>query len=82
MKATTINATVKSGRYLVQCPDPSSLSRCRSGMVNMDTVCQKCRFLRELGADYVKCLYDEVQDLPEERKRAFLSKPSQDEAMQ
>ena len=82
MKAAKLQATVKSGRYLVQCPDPSSLSRCRSGLVNMDTVCQHCRFCRELAADYVKCLYDEVQDLPEERKKAYMSKPSQDEAMQ
>ena len=79
MKATVLTAKEnQKGDRFVQCPNAAMHSRRKDGTVNMETVCQRCPYLRELGPSSVKCLYEQVEDLPEERKRSYMSQPTKD----
>ena len=82
MKATVLTAKEnQKGDRFVPCPNAARHSRRKDGTVNMETVCQRCPYLRELGPYSVKCLYDQVDGLPDELKEKFMQQPTQDMVM-
>ena len=79
MKATVLKANQNpKGDQSVACPNEGMYSRQKDGTINVER-CLRCAYLREVGPDYVKCLYNQVEALPDQIKRSYFKQPSQDE---
>jgi len=57
---------------LLRCPRPDVSSYRKDGLVCQDTVCSKCEYLRSMEAQYTKCLYHAVQDLPDSQRKLYM----------